>query len=165
MSHTHNFRRFKANPVEVAIFSIITLIFFNSVYNLIYNHKGFHPTALVPMSANPISEGRKLASIPQSNLTWEIQCDQSFEKDTPSNKVRINGPLCGADPFQGASNLIKANIMNTSNQYTATIFTDVGSGKFSTDYIPLQPGKNSIRVEFSYFNGKSFSQDILINKI
>jgi hypothetical protein len=164
MGQTHHLRRFKANPVEIAIFSIITVIFFNSIYNLLYQHKGFHPAALVPMTANPISEGRHLSSSSQTLLTWDVQCEQNTEKNTLSNRVRLNGPLCGADPVQGASKLIKATIINQANQYAATVFTDIFSRKFSTDYIPLSFGKNSIHIEFSYFDGTHSRQDLMINK-
>ncbi|MGZ3707368.1 MAG: hypothetical protein ACXWPM_00700, partial [Bdellovibrionota bacterium] len=61
MSHQPNVskvRRFKTNPVEIVIFSVVSLIFINSLYNLFYDHQGFHPAALSPMAANPTSEGR-----------------------------------------------------------------------------------------------------------
>jgi hypothetical protein len=164
MSHVQGTRRFKANPVEVAIFSIITLIFFNSLYNLLYSRGGFVPAALVPMTANPLSEGRKLASIPHSLGSWDIPCNERSEKDTPSSKIRLNGALCGADFSSGASKLIKASITNTTNQYNATVFTDVYEGKFSTEYIPLNEGKNVLHVEFSFFGGTAFRQDYVINK-
>jgi hypothetical protein len=40
----------------------------------------------------------------------------------------------------------------------------VFAGKFTTDYIPLTPGKNPIHLEFSYMDGKTFKQDYAINK-
>jgi hypothetical protein len=164
MVNSENTRKFKANPIEVAILFVITLIFFNSVYNLFYNHNGFHPAALIPMTANPVSEGRSLASVSQNLMTWDIKCDKSLEKDTSSNKIRLNGILCGSDPALGATKLLKANIINSANQYNATVFSDVNENKFSTDYIPLETGKNAIRVEFTYIDGKSSVQDLSITK-
>ena len=46
--------RFRTNPVELGIFSVVTVIFLGSLYNLFYNHTGFHPAVLSTMAANPI---------------------------------------------------------------------------------------------------------------
>lgn len=161
-----NVKRFRANPVELAIFSVISLIFFNSVYNLFYDQQGFHPAALTPMSANPISEGRSPASTSQAFVNVDVRCDGNPDKDTTATKVRLTGALCadGRVPASDTTSLVKTQVINNANKFTATVFTDVNSGKFSTDYIPLNLGKNPIHLEFSYRSGKVVSQDINVVK-
>src|SRR4051794_6854064 len=97
MSRSQSLRRFRINPVELAIFSVTLLMFLHSVYNLVYTQGGFQPNALVAMSSNPISEGRSLASGSQSLLTLSLQCDETNQV-TQANKVRLNGQLCGLNP-------------------------------------------------------------------
>lgn len=159
---TPQIKRFRVNPVELAIFLIVSLIFGNSVYNLFYDRQGFRPTALAPMEANPISEGRAPASVKTSQtfLNLEIKCGAPAEENTAATKVRLTGPLCGA--VADEQKLVKTQISNDANKFNATVFPH--SGRFSTDYIPLNAGKNPIRMEFTFQGGRSFSQDLVINK-
>ena len=157
-------RRFRANPVELAIFSVITLIFFNSIYSLLYDQHGFHPTALAPMAANPVSEGRYPASVSQAFVNFEVRCDSNSDRDTQATKVRLTGPLCPGNTENDVSKLVKALVVNNSNKFNATVFTDVGTGKFSTDYIPLSVGTNAIHIEFSYNSGSVVTQDFKVVK-
>ena len=151
MGTPQNIKRFRINPVEVAIFSIVTLIFLNSVYNLFYDRQGFHPAALAPMAANPTSEGRSPASVGQSFMNLEVKCETNSEQETAAAKVRLTGALCGVGATAAdASKLLKTQIVNNANKFSATVFTDTTAGKFSTDYIPLNTGKNPIRIEFVY---------------
>src|SRR5688572_25390069 len=95
-------RKYKVNPVEIAIFSVVSLIFLNSVYNLFYDNQGYQATALTPMAANPVSEnaGRAPASIPQAFLNVEFKCSSLPDQETTAGKVRITGALC--DPTGAA---------------------------------------------------------------
>ena len=157
-------RHFKINPVELAIFSGVSLIFLNSVYNLFYDHGGFHPKALEPMASNPISEGRSPASISPLFMMVELKCEPSLERQTSANKLRLTGDLCGASTPSDLSKLVKTQIFNASNHFTATVFTDTASSKFSTDYIPLAAGKNLVRVEFQFQGGRTISQDLNVDR-
>jgi hypothetical protein len=157
-------RRYRVNPVEVAIFSIVTLIFLNSVYNLFYDRQGFNPTALAPMSANPVSEGRAPASVNQAFANLEVKCGSNGEQETTAAKVRLTGTLCGVNAGTEGSKLVKTQIVNNANRFTATVFTDLSVGKFSTDYIPLNTGKNPIHVEFTFQGGKQLANDVIVNK-
>lgn len=159
-------KRFRANPVELAIFSVITLIFFNSVYNLFYDHQGFRPAALTPMAATPVSEGRSPASATPAFANLDIRCDGNTDRDTTAIKVRLTGTLCGDGraPASDSTSLVKTLVTNTANKFAATVFTDVSGGKFSTDYIPLNLGKNPIHLEFSYRDGKVVTQDFNVVK-
>jgi hypothetical protein len=162
----HSVRRFRSNPVELAIFAVITLIFFNSVYNLFYDQQGFHPATLTPMVANPVSEGRSPASVSQVYINVEVRCDSNPDRDTTASKARITGTLCGDGrvPASDSSELAKTTVTNAANNFVATVFADTASGKFSTDYIPLNLGKNPIHLEFSYRNGNTVTQDINVVK-
>jgi hypothetical protein len=159
-------KRFRTNPVELAIFSVITLIFCNSVYSLFYDPQGFHPEALTPMAANPVSEGRSPASTSQAFVNIDVRCDSSPDKDTTASKVRITGVICGDSraPASDTTGLIETQVTNSANKFSATVFADPGNGKFSTDYIPLNLGKNPIHIEFSFRGGKVVSQDFNVVK-
>jgi len=179
---SQNIRRFRINPVEVAIFSIVTLIFFNSLYNLFYDRQGFQTTALAPMLGTPTSEGRTPAATTAPTFTHlNTLCDQNSDHGTSASKVRLTGPICGTVTSEAAdanksktfsSNSgavetlkpLKTQIVNQTNQFTATVFMDTASGKFSTDYIPLEIGSNSIQVEFFYPGGKTFTQQLFVHK-
>lgn len=166
-SQSQIIRRFRANPIEVAIFGVISLIFMNSIYDLFYDHDNFHPLALTHMSSNPISEGRAPASLDKL-ATVEFQCgtdsDTDLVKDTPANKVRFNGPICGFSPSATGTNGIKVEITNTTNQIVATSFEDAENGKFSTDYVPLNAGDNKIRFDFIIPHGNTTSKTLILHQ-
>ncbi|MEK6577742.1 MAG: hypothetical protein AABZ55_00820 [Bdellovibrionota bacterium] len=163
MRHIQNARRFRTNPVEIAIFAIAAVICFKSVYNLFYDHQSFQATALTSNAASPLSEGRVPASSIQNYFNLEIRCDENNAQETHATKMRLSGELCGAskNPNQ---RLLKTEIINTANRFAATVFTETNNQRFSTDYIPLNSGKNPIHLEFTYEGGKVFSHDRIINK-
>lgn len=165
MEQTPSLKRFKTNPVELVIFLAITGVFMHSVYQLFYESPNFRATALAPMHANPLSEGRSPASTSsQSFMNLDVRCENNAERDTSASKVRLNGALCGADASEDSSKLTKTSVVNTANKFNATVFTDTTANKFSTDYIPLNPGRNAIHIEFAYRSGKIVSQDVVIQK-
>jgi len=157
-------RRFRTNPVEWAVFAVVSLIFCNSVYNLFYGQQGFQPNALTAMAANPTTEGRAPASVGQTFVNLEVRCGNTPEQITSALKTRIIGPLCGMSGEDDAGKLTETSIVNGANKFNATVFTDLGAGKFSTDYIPLNLGPNPIHIEFKYRDGRLVSQDFQIVK-
>jgi hypothetical protein len=169
MSQSHEIRhvrRFRANPIEVAFLSVISLIFMNSVYSLVYHQHGFRAAALTAMASHPTSEGRALASVTSSLLHLTLDCDKSIPETTEANKVRVSGNICGFNPslaFDGSPQP-KVAVKNKTNENAATVFPDTASGKFSTDYISLETGENVIHVEIRLGNGKTISREIIINK-
>jgi len=172
-------RRFRANPVELVIFAVISVIFGNSIYKLVYDQQGFHPTALRPMAANPVSEGRAPASVPAKSLaSIQMNCEATMTEQTvEASKARFSGPLCGSDAGIAATDsLVKAEITNQGNLAQATVFplnkslaaNDSDQSElphFSTDYVPLTKGKNPIHVEFVFKNGHVFKKDFVVTKI
>lgn len=160
-------RQFKTNPVEIAIFLAVTTVFVNSVYKLFYESPNFKATALTKMEGNPTSEGRVLASSAQNSqsfLNLDLKCEAQSDQETLASKVRLSGTLCGTDVQTDGGKLMKTLVSNTSNKFNATVFTDVNAGKYSTDYIPLNSGKNLIHIEFTYRDGKVVGQDFSITK-
>ncbi len=159
--------RFYINPIEVLIASTLGGVLIHSLYQLLYQDPaGPASTALVSMKAKPTSEGRKLASAKASPLlNLELNCEKGVESATEASKARLQGQLCGLKMTDEGMRLASATITNTSNEFIATVFAQNDSNRFSTDYIPLAPGENKIRVEFSYSGGgKPFFQDVLIKK-
>jgi len=146
------------------IFCIVALVFANSVYNLVFDKQGNRPVAMNRPEAQP-----EATQTLQSFLNLEMDCDTLKDQETTASRVRLVGPYCGTGndnraPAAEGIRVVKTQIVNSSNQFTATIFTDSSSGKFSTDYIPLNPGKNLIRIDFVYEDGKNTTRELTLNK-
>jgi hypothetical protein len=162
MSAQGKMNKFSINPVETVVFAAVTLIFLHSVYNLFYAHDGFEGTALAPMAANPISEGRNLASLPEkfANIK-DFKCTEGQERKTSAVKAVIAGELCGS--VTGKEKLLSTKVLNHSNHdLVSTFFAFPAERRFRTDYIPLNPGKNEIHIELVYEGGKVYSEDLTI---
>jgi hypothetical protein len=167
MSKTENTQKqkFALNPFELLITVGLAGVFSHSIYRLAYQSTSAHQSALVPMKATPISEGRKISSIHSSLFSFELDCTQPSEQATKATRARIKGQLCGYNNPNGDTRLSSATITNQANHFSATIFAQTDSSQFSTDYIPLSAGHNPIHIEFTYSGGGSpFSQINLINR-
>lgn len=162
MAETKEIKRFRANPIEIAILVIVTGVFCHSIYDLFNDSQSFTPAALQPMAASPISEApRNPASLAvPAQASIELQCGQTTDEETTAEKVRISGPICGTDQDTLPSDLTQAQVLNSSNQFSATVSTDFDSARFSTDFIPLVPGRNLIQVQFTYRSGKAVTREI-----
>ncbi len=165
--------KFRTNPIEIAILSVISLIFFNSVYNLFYGQQSVkitsadlqQPSSSGPTSMNRLDSSRGPASMIANMPGYanvDIRCENDPEHGTAASKVRLAGELCGSRSPASADELTTATVINEANKFTATVFSHGGS--YSTDYIPLNAGKNPIRIEFAYRGGKKFTQDVVITK-
>ena len=169
MNATQHITRFRTNPVEILIFLIISGIFGNSLYELLYIHDGFHPAALSPMTSNPISEGRNIASTAPaasalSLSTMDLSCDEQITKDTVSEKMRLTGTLCGETLDSESNSSQKITVTNQTNRFSATVFTGSSSLKYSTDYIPLESGINKIQIEIFHANASAHKQSVEITR-
>lgn len=152
-------KRFHVNPLELVIFFAVAGIFGHSVYRLFYAAGDFQPNALTQLTANPLTEGRAPAARAQSTFkSLEVRCETNSESETTAQKVRLAGPLCGADAQGGVGQLLKTTVTNSANRFAATVFLDTSGGRFSTDYIPLNTGKNPISLEFVYRGGKTVTE-------
>ncbi len=169
-----NLRRFRINPVELAIFTGVTLIFVNSVYNLLYERPagGFAPMLTRGKAPGetglsgrfPASiERRKTEAKPVSLLARaEISCQDGQSHKTSAAKLQLGGALCGSQTSEDTQKLLKTEIVNTANHYAATVFPDNKGVRFTTDYIPLVDGVNSIKLDFVYKGGRTVSQTLAI---
>jgi hypothetical protein len=153
------------NPVELAIFSLISLVFFNSVYNLFYDRRGSHSTTIAQLTDDPSAENRAPASTATSTFqNLDIKCEPSMTLNTSAEKIRLLGPLCGRGTKGASATVTKVSITNTANSKPATVFIDESKGKFTTDYIPLNPGPNPIHMEFIYKGGNQVTPELTVNK-
>ncbi len=172
--------RFKA--VEMGIFAVVSLIFLNSVYNLFTDGKfigdndrqamSVPKAAVLPNSENSGGQRQLAAEGISGFVPYETRCQTTGEVfETKAAKVRILGPFCGAvgrqvaatgDSARSDAGLTDYKIENVTSRYTATVFSDHASGKFSTDFIPLEPGENKVVMEFRYKSGKVYPVELTI---
>jgi hypothetical protein len=152
----------RLNPVEFIVFGLVATGFGLSGYRLLNEGEPQQSGLLTPMASNPVSEGRAPASAPLFSQI-SFRCDGKQELPVSASKVRINGPLCGLQGHDSGAPS-KATIVNSTNHFSATVFTDSKKGQFSTDYIPLSPEKNTIQIQFSYENGKDVVHELTLIK-
>jgi hypothetical protein len=208
-------KRFRINPVEIAVFAVVGLIFVKSGYNLIYSHEGFEAAALTATAQDPIRiKDRHPASVAptaQSNFSEvKIGCDPSaITASVTSNKIRLIGSVCkpventsakqdkkddtktvaddqeandGTTPPtrpltppqsqpgvaaatpEAAESVKTISVVNTSARVSATVFPDFHNERFSTDYISLAPGVNTIHVQYEFKNGETLGQEFSVTK-
>ncbi len=165
MADPRQSRKYKVNPMEVAILSVVSLLFVNSVYNLFYDWQGLHPTPHAAKGSGYLNENRVPAGIQQTYLTLDVPCGPPYKEVTGALKVRLSGTPCGLDPGEEASKLLKTTISNTVNDFAASVSTDPSTGRYSTDHIPLEPGLNSISIEFSYQDGRVVTQELTLERM
>lgn len=177
----------KGHAIEMGIFTVISLIFFNSVYQLFSDGKFSGEVARQTIEVKP--SGRSLASkstesgpnvsieniaTSGSSSPYETLCKPSGELlETQAAKIRIVGPFCGhpthlaqpktnteTETIDSDANL---KIENSRNKFAATVFSDFENGKFSTDFIPVEVGTNKIIMEFQYKKSrKVFPVEVIV---
>jgi hypothetical protein len=179
-------RRFRINPIEIAIFSVISLIFVKSSYSLLYSHEG-DTSVLTSSVEDPLSAGtgRTPASATVAQKTFsevKIGCDEKESPAVTANKIRFIGSLCNTSaqtaaatsaaaatdtpsaPTAANENVKKISVINTSAKVAATVFPDYTNQRFSTDYITLAEGKNLIYVQYEYKDGTTLAHEFSIVK-
>lgn len=163
-------KRFRVNPIEVAIFAVIGLIFVKSGYSLLYAHEGLEPVALTATAQDPLApiDGRTPAAQANAKTFSEVKigCEPTTnDPEVTAKKIRLIGNLCGEAQPSTPQDVKKISVVNTSAKVAATVFTDPANQKFSTDYISLNPGKNTIYVEYEFKDGKTFAREYNVTKI
>ena len=166
MQRQSDSKKYLINPFEILVFFSSLSIFFGSLYSYLMSEKTFPSHSLLSIQSRPTSEGRKVASASSLFKTLEFQCLNPEDVVTEVKKVRIVGHICSmnkelADPSQ----LISSKIINSTHLFEATVFAQTDSREFSTDYIPLTPGENTIHIEFLFYNDPPFSADWKIKYI
>ena len=181
------------NPVEALIFAVVLGGFSYSVGDLFRERDTFtalfdegesSPTGLAsqdlstrsrraPASAQITQEApgvdseRDPASIQSaagSMRQFDFRCDLSGEQSVDAGKVRISGPFCPGSRGTTNESPLKTTLLNEANQFTATVFMDSSTGRFSTDYVPLGAGPNPIQIEFRYADGSAVKKSFVLLK-
>lgn len=156
--------------METGIFTVVSLIFLNSVYNLFTDGKIMGEKERQPMVAlaSRNIDVRQPASTTEAAVSgfvpYETKCPLTNEVfETTGTKVRITGPYCDAASRRVASlQAIDTRIENVSSRYIATVFNDRSSHRFSTDFIPLESGVNKILIQFLPKGGKAHASQLTI---
>lgn len=86
---------------------------------------------------------------------WDVK--DSAARETGSRWVRLTGKAC-----QIEGNSENVSVRNISNGYTATVFA--ASGAMTTDFIPLQMGRNEILVRFETSRGVSVESQFVLSR-
>ena len=184
MNASREHRRFRVNPVELVVFAAVTLVFANSVYQLFYDWDEIRSKsgATEEASANS-SASRGIASTSPLFSSIEVKCAEDFSSNskkksqatearlekTDAAKVRLSGPLCLPTAQQELKDtkhptLLKTEVSNKTTNTVATVITNTTEGRFSTDFIQLNPGPNQIQLKWVYSGGKELLQDLVIQK-
>jgi hypothetical protein len=111
--------------------------------------------------------GRSPAAIAQPGdamRAFDYHCDLTGEQLIVAGKVRITGPFCRGLGQSSSGTPLKTTLVNEANQFSATVFTDASTGRFSTDYVPLNVGSNPIQLEFHYANGGAVKKSFVLLK-
>lgn len=151
-------RRFRVNPLELLLFLGMIGVTSRSAYLMfseIPNYDAFLHADRAPASA--VDE----ASPARRKLTGHLflDCTPSVEpKYVEAEQVRVHGDLCGSRVERGstgpAATPQKVSVLNRTNQQEAIVFIDKGRSEYSTEFLPLDPGKNAIQIKIEYQNGK-----------
>lgn len=138
----------RLNPIELFIFCAVLSTFGYSVYQLMTPapFQGSYRTDI---------QNREVASI-KSEQDIEVQCNVTQTYNTGSAQVRLAGTLCAKN--------VQARILNQANRFQAAVFSDSQKSRYTTEYIPLNPGKNPIYFEFKDADGKTLSQVVTVNR-
>lgn len=156
-------KTFKVNPVELLIFTGVSLVFLNSVYKLFYDWNIRDPQKLDLIGLQSASEGnRGIASTSTAQKSqFQLVCGEKQDLETTASRVLLLGEICGRDT-SGSRKFKSAQILNTTNNKGTTVYSQMITGRFSSDFIPLEPGANRIVVRFTYedaSNRASSNQD------
>jgi hypothetical protein len=185
--------RYRVNPIEAVLLTAVALVFCHSIYDLAADYQNLQAAPLGSgyRASNEVNHGtadRAPAATKGSTFrSIEFTCapepsqsaanDDADDDTTPgtqaqtateteipisASKIRLAGPLCGSPSPE--TPLLKAAVIYGANKNAATVFTDLSAQKFSTDYIPLVPGRNSVHVEFTYQGGKTYSHDLAFER-
>lgn len=87
---------------------------------------------------------------------WDVR-DLS-ERDTHARLVRLTGKPCGV-----AGSADTVTVKNVSNGYVATVFQG-GSQDLTTDFIPMETGKNEILIRIESEPGVTLENQFIFNR-
>jgi hypothetical protein len=132
--------------LELAIFLTFTFLFLHSIHGWLY--------VPAPETGHVGQWESSPQASPEGSDTFSLDCSAKGRAiRTASQKIRIIGKACGAVVRSPASASKEStanqnvSVINETTQYSATVFWDDAGIEYSTDFIPLHPGKNTIRIE------------------
>lgn len=170
-------RTYRFNPVEILIFATVLMVFLKSLFSLVGQPEPFKAAAMKPMKANPIlsmsgssssdlETGRAPAQETSRNpspnssqnsvlMSIAFNCHLGDEESvqTAASKVRLVGSICTETLWNRASagaSPTRIRVFHAEKKLFSESFMNEASGKFTTDYIPLSPGTNTLQVEFTF---------------
>lgn len=161
MGQTPSQKRFRINPIEMGIFAIVGALFLNSVYNLFYESPAFQTEAsrgLWSKTTERAPASSKRGETASSSLMGQItvpcqapgQTQAIQIPNTNAMRVRLLVQLCESDVVKQA----EVKNLTLTRPFEATVFADKSQDSFSTDYIPLEVGRNEISVHVTLASGK-----------
>lgn len=147
------------NQVRWAILKITALVLLGTTWvfwSFIYATRPEDPSPTNPLEGLmrlPASLPAHLASAASKPNTvvdmntvdlpcWDL--NDRVEKDTSSRWMRLTGKACQVDGATAET----VTVRNLSNGYVATVF-GLEKNLLTTDYIPLQAGKNEIMIRLA----------------
>lgn len=160
------------NQVRLALLKITALVLLGTTWvfwSFVYATRP-EQTA----SANPLEALIRLpASLPavvapttktlppiEMNVTalscWDMK--DAAERETGARWIRLTGKACQID-----GNSENVTVKNMANGYAATVFPL--SGALTTDFIPLQMGKNDIMIRFESSPGVAVESRFTIRRL
>ena len=96
---------------------------------------------------------------------WYLRSDAGNEVAWGARMVRTHATDIGEGaPHNDFECRLLLNGAPVESRTDPTVFTDGVGGKFSTDYIPLNAGKNPVQVEYVLSSGKTVTQNFVVDR-
>jgi hypothetical protein len=157
--------RFNLLKISAGVLALSTWVFWGSLYNTRPEEAPADVSALGVLVRLPASLPGKLQ--PSTKTLQPIKMDvmkiacwdgkDLTERGTDARWVRFTGHPCGTQNSAGVT------VKNLANGYAATVFTSHGE-ELTTDFIPLQMGRNEILIRFENEPGSVFENQFAINR-
>jgi hypothetical protein len=157
--------RFNLLKISAGVLALSTRVFWGSLYNTRPEEAPADVSALGVLVRLPASLPAKLQ--PSTKTLQPIKMDimkiacwdgkDLTERGTDARWVRFTGHPCGTQNSAGVT------VKNLANGYAATVFTSHGE-ELTTDFIPLQMGRNDILIRFENEPGSVFENQFAINR-
>jgi hypothetical protein len=155
----------RINSVEILILLGVTYGFGFSAYRLFRETPKFTSELRSNLNRHSLlDKNREPASTSSTFGHIESACTSLKKVTVKFSKIRVSGPICGLKGSKEQETIQSATVINSANQFQATVFTDPGQGKFSTDYIPLNADQNIIEIKFKFKSGKNSAQKLSLKK-
>ena len=163
-----NKERFITRFIEYIILNLVLMIFFHSIYHVVYKNENFNLNVFSKffhfIENHPKEKKRKI-----SFLVIDVSCETEIKKITQANQIRIQGSLCSTQKKsqRNIASLKEKNeitVLNEKNHFLATIFKKKNKKQYSTDYISIEPGINLIHISMIDSHGNEIQQKIEIIK-